>query len=111
MPDFFKTYATPLSIVALAFSIFSLGHTYFTLNKYELVPVTGGVYLIDKQKGTYTLSAVSSPEASYSFQEELGKPLEESVILKTTRHNWIKKLGGDIHELTIGEVIVPPKEK
>ena len=112
MLDFLKTYAMPLSIVTLALSIFSFGNVYFTLNRYELVPMAGGnVYLIDKQNGIYTLSAISSVEASYSFTKELEKPIEESVILKTAYENRLKELGINLRETTTGEVVVPPKSK
>lgn len=107
-----KTYALPLSIVILALSILSFGNVYSTLNRYELVPMTSGsVYLVDKQNGIYTLSAISSVEVSYSFKKELDKRIEESTILKTTNDNRLKELGAVLRETSIGEVVVPSKSK
>lgn len=111
MLAFIKEYALPLSVLALALSIVSSVNAFMAFNRYDLIPTTGVLYLIDKQNGTYTITAISSPDVSYSFQKELDKPVEESVVLKNANYNLLKKAGVDMPEMNMEGVTVPPKRK
>lgn len=97
MLDAIGKYALPLSILALAFSIYSVGIGYLNDNRYEFITVKSGVvngaYIIDKRNGTYTFTTIDNAEVIYRFQNELDKPKANSAVLDQTIQSMLRGAG------------------